>query len=215
MADVRGLRAPFGRPGLLAAALARRGDLCPGLDRSTRRTGFGVGLGAAVAACTRATGPGAERQPGTTWPEVERAADSTLTGRRSGTVGTDIEATAEPRLTADRNSARSDLESSAIFAGTDSDYGGIDRRLIRVVAWIAVVILVVAIAKSAVSGIGGRDAAAYQQACSNHAGACEKPHNRLRHDTPLSRKKVATRVRFSHIRVNFASTRFPLQVASH
>ena len=116
---------------------------------------------------------GTERHPRTTWPEVERSADSTLIDRRSGTVGTDIEATAESRLTADPNSTRSDLESSAIFAGTDSDYGGIDRRLIRVVAWIAVVILVVAITKSAKSGIGGRDAAAYQQACSNHAGACE------------------------------------------
>src|SRR4029078_10227407 len=102
MADVRGLRAPFGRPRLLGAALARRGDLCPGLDRSTRRTEFGVGLGAAAPARTRATGPGAERHPGTTWPEVERAADSTLTDRRSGTVGTDIEATAEPPLTDDR-----------------------------------------------------------------------------------------------------------------
>src|SRR4029078_4912211 len=104
MADVRGLRAPLGRPGLLGAALARRGDLCPGLDRSTRRTEFGVGLGTAVAARTRGTGPRGERHPGTTWRGVERAADSTLTDRRSGTVGTDIEATAESRLTADPNS---------------------------------------------------------------------------------------------------------------
>ena len=121
---------------LLAAALARRGDLRPRLDRSAGRTEFGVGLGPSVAARTRATGPGTERHTGTTWPEVERAADSTLIDRESGTVGTDIEATAESRLTADPNSARSDLESSAIFAGTDSDYGGTDRRLIRVVAWI-------------------------------------------------------------------------------
>jgi hypothetical protein len=130
-------------------------------------------LGPAVAACTRATGPGTGRHSGTTWPEIERATDSTLVDRESGSVGTEIEATAESGSTADPISARSDLESSAIFAGTDSDYGGIDRRLIRVAAWIAVVILVVAIANSAMSGIGGRDAAAYQQACSNHAGACE------------------------------------------
>jgi hypothetical protein len=52
-------------------------------------------------------------------------------------------------LTADPNSTRSDLESSAIFAGTDSDYGGADRRLVRVVAWLVVVILLVANAKSA------------------------------------------------------------------
>jgi hypothetical protein len=91
---------------------------------------------------------------GTTWPEVERAADSTLIDRESGTVGTDIEATAESRLATDPNSARSDLESSAIFAGTDSDNGATDRRLIRVVAWLAVVIVFVANTKSAKSGIG-------------------------------------------------------------
>jgi hypothetical protein len=95
----------------------------------------------------------AERHTGTTWPEVERAADSTLIDRESGSAGTGLEATAESRLTADPNSARPDLESSAIVAGTDSDYGGIGRRLIRVGAWFAVVILLVANTKSAKSDI--------------------------------------------------------------
>jgi hypothetical protein len=148
-------------------------------------------LGPAVAACTRATGHGTGRHSGTTWPEIERATDSTLVDRESGSVGTEIEATAESGSTADPISARSDLESSAIFAGTDSDYGGIDRRLIRVAAWIAVVILVVANTKSAKSGIGGRDPAAYHQSCSNHASACEQTHNRLRHDAPLSPENIA------------------------
>ncbi len=145
MADAR---ATFGRAKLRGAALARRGDLRLRVDPSAGRTEFGVGLCPSFPARTRATGPaGTERHMGTTWPEVERAADSTLTNRESGTVGTDIEATAESRLTADPNSARSDLECSAIFAGTDSDYGGTDRRLARVVAWLVVVILLVANAK--------------------------------------------------------------------
>jgi len=56
-------------------------------------------------------------------------------------------------LTADPNSARTDLESAAIFAGADSDYGGVDR--VHLVAWlVVVVILLVANAKPAESGIG-------------------------------------------------------------
>ena len=67
-----------------------------------------------------------ELQTGTTWPEVDRSADvGTPIDRESGTAGTDIKATAESRLTADPNSARTDLESAAIFAGADSDYGGL------------------------------------------------------------------------------------------
>jgi hypothetical protein len=60
----------------------------------------------------------------------------------------------ESRLTADPISARSDLETSAIFAGTDSDNGGTDRPLVRGVAWLVVVVLLVTNAKSAKSGIG-------------------------------------------------------------
>ena len=154
-ADARVLRATFGRAKLLGAALARRGDLRLRRHPSAGRTEFGVRLFPLFPARARATGPGAtERHTGTTWPEVERSADSTLIDRESGTVGTDIEATAESRLTADPNSARSDLESSAIFAGTDTDNGGTDRRLVRVVAWLVVVILLVTNAQSAKSGIG-------------------------------------------------------------
>jgi hypothetical protein len=85
---------------------------------------------------------------------VESSADSTLIDRESGTVGTDIEAAAESRLTADSNSTRSDLETSAIFAGTDSDNGGTDRPQVRLVTWLVVVMLLVTNAKSAKSGIG-------------------------------------------------------------
>ena len=148
----RVLRATFGRVKLLGAALARRGDLRLRLDPSAGRAEFGVRL---FPARTRATGRGAtERHTRTTWAEVERSADSALIDRESGTIGTDIEATAESRLTADPDSARSDLESSAIFAGTDSDNGATDRPLVRVVAWLVVVMLLVTNAKSAKSGIG-------------------------------------------------------------
>jgi hypothetical protein len=86
---------------------------------------------------------------------VERSADSTLVDRDPGAVGTHIEATAESRFTADPNSARSDLKTSAIVAGTDSDNGRTDRPLVRVVAWLVVVLLLVTNAKSAKSAKSG------------------------------------------------------------
>jgi hypothetical protein len=127
---------------------------------------------------------------------VERSADSTLIDRESGAAGTPIEATAESRFTADPNSARSDLETSAIVAGTDSDNGRTDRPLVRVIAWLIVVFLLVTnakSAKSAKSGIGWRDPAAHQQTCSKHAGACEKTHDPLRHDAQSPRKQLLHR----------------------
>jgi hypothetical protein len=124
------------------------------LDPSARRTEFGLRLYASFPGRTRATGPAAtERQTGTTWPEVERSADSTLIDRESGTAGTDIKATAESRLTAGPNSARSDPESAAIFAGADSDHGGAEG--VHVVAGLVVVVIfLVANAMSTKSGIG-------------------------------------------------------------
>jgi len=56
-------------------------------------------------------------------------------------------------LTADPNSARTDLESAAILAGADSDYGGADL-VHRVAGLVWVGILVVANAKPTESGIG-------------------------------------------------------------
>jgi hypothetical protein len=159
-----------------------------------------------VPARSQTTGVETERHTGTTWPEVERAADSTLIDRESGSAGTGIEATAESRLTADPNSARSDLESSAIFAGPDSDYGEIDRRLIRFAGWLAVVILLAANTKSAEPGIGRRDPAADQHARPNHAGACEQTHSRTSHYVlTLDENGCAPTInpaQFSHIHVN-------------
>jgi hypothetical protein len=112
-ADAWGCRATFGRANLLR------------LERSGGRTEFGIRSCAAT-----------ELQTGTTWPEVDRSADSTPIDRESGTAGTDIKATAESRLTADPNSARTDLESAAIFAGADSDYGGlIGSTPLRGLSW--------------------------------------------------------------------------------
>ena len=123
-------------PGAFALLRARQAPRCclgPTRRPPPDSTGVPDGLSSASACPLAAPEPPDRdrRHTGTTWPEVERSADSTLIDRESGTVGTDIEATAESRLTADPNSARSDLESSAIFAGADSDYGGADRRLIR------------------------------------------------------------------------------------
>src|SRR5262245_17377071 len=93
-----------------------------------------------------------ERHAGPLCAEVERSADAMLIDRESGTAGTDFKATAESGLTADPNSARSDLESSA---GTDSDNGGNDRQTARVAARLVAAILVLADAKSAESAQSG------------------------------------------------------------